>query len=147
MMKDGKTGQEEEETRRARWRNCPLGTFQFCPYDGSIFPLCCGYHLSFSHSVSHFLSASLQCFFFVFLAFLLHFPPLSPFSAPYRHLKLHSAVSHHYQHLFLFPEYACECTGILSLEVQCTHLHYHFCILTPASSHLKVCIYNIFVQK
>lgn len=30
-MRDEKTGQEEEETHRARKRNCPPGTLQFLP--------------------------------------------------------------------------------------------------------------------
>lgn len=79
--RDGKTGQEEEETERAQQRNCPLGTLQFCPYDGSIFPLCCDHHLSVlrTHIHCHIPSAShssitllffLLFYFFIFLFIL-----------------------------------------------------------------------------
>lgn len=68
--RDGKTGQEEEETERAQQRNCPLGTLQFCPYDGSIFPLCCDHHLCLTHThpLSYSLCLSFQHYPSVFLA-------------------------------------------------------------------------------
>lgn len=44
----GKQGKRRR--RRLRWRNCPLGALQYCPYDGSIFPLCWSHHLFLFHS-------------------------------------------------------------------------------------------------
>lgn len=124
----------------------PQALFKFALMMGAYFPCVMAiislflthihsYTLSASHSNISSPSALLH-FCYIFL--------LSLFSASYRCLK-QSVVSHLHQHLFLCP--ACVRLHMdVSLQVQGTHLHRRIFILTLASSHLKVCSFNIFIQ-